>query len=89
MLLRLSLKDLETWPIILKPLIEFLKIICGVSLRKKSTKKGFGPDFLQWVRVLMSNTKSCVNYCGWLSSSDLFILFFLSVDFGIRQGCQL
>ena len=37
-------------------------------------KEGFGPDFLQWVCVLMSNTKNCVNYCGWLSD------FFFSVD---------
>ena len=30
-------------------------------------RNGFGPDFLQWVRVPMSDTKSCMNYCGWLS----------------------
>ena len=30
-------------------------------------KNGFGPDFLQWVRVPMSGTKSCMNYCGWFS----------------------
>ena len=28
----------------------------------------------------MSDTKGCVNYCGWLSD-------FFSVDSGIRQGC--
>ena len=35
--------------------------------KKEEEKKGFGPDFLQWVRALMSDTKSWVNYCGWLS----------------------
>ena len=54
----------------------------------RKEKKGFGPDFLQWVRVLMSDTKSCVNYCGWLSVFfGLFFVVVLSVDFGIRQGC--
>ena len=46
--------------------------------RKRKKRKGFGPDFLQWVRVLMSDTKRCVHNCGWLSDS---------VDSGIRQGC--
>ena len=35
--------------------------------REREREKRFGPDFLQWVRVLMSDTRSCVNYCGWLS----------------------
>ena len=45
-------------------------------------RNGFGPDFLQWVRVPMSDTKSCMNYCWWLSA-------FLCecVDSGICQGC--
>ena len=41
---------------------------------------GFGPEFIQWVTVLMDGTESCVSYCGWLSA-------FFPVDTGIRQGC--
>ena len=41
---------------------------------------GFGPEFTQWVRVLMNNTESCIGYCGWLSA-------FFPVNSGIRQGC--
>ena len=43
-------------------------------------KFGFGNDFLQWVQVLMSNTQSCISYCGWLSD-------YFDVNSGIRQGC--
>ena len=41
---------------------------------------GFGPEFIQWVTVLMNGTESCVSYCGWLSA-------FFPVDTEIRQGC--
>lgn len=41
---------------------------------------GFGPEFVKWVNVLMNNSKSSVNYCGWLSD-------FFPVESGIRQGC--
>ena len=41
---------------------------------------GFGPEFIQWVTVLMNGTESCVSYCGWLSA-------FFPVKTGIRQGC--
>ena len=43
-------------------------------------KFGFGPDLTNWVAVLMSDTKSCISYCGWISDS-------FSVESGIRQGC--
>ena len=36
----------------------------------------FGPEFIQWVTVLMHGTESCVSYCA-----------FFPVDTGIRQGC--
>ena len=35
-------------------------------------KRGFGPDFVKWVSVLMADAKSCVAYC---------------VEAGIRQSC--
>ena len=41
---------------------------------------GFGPEFTQWVRVLMNNTESCIGYCGWLSA-------FSPGNSGIQQGC--
>ena len=41
---------------------------------------GFGEEFVKWVSVLMSNTVSCINYCGWLSEQ-------FATDSGIRQGC--
>ena len=40
----------------------------------------FGENFVKWVEVLMKNTKSCINYMGWLSQS-------IEVSSGIRQGC--
>ena len=43
-------------------------------------KFGFGPDFMQWVKVIMAESVSCVSYSGWLSE-------FFRVDSGIRQGC--
>jgi exonuclease III len=41
---------------------------------------GFGEQFTQWVKVLMANTESCVNYSGWLTG-------FFPLESGIRQGC--
>lgn len=43
-------------------------------------KFGFGKDFVQWVEVLFSQTRSCIGYNGWLSSD-------FSLNCGIRQGC--
>ena len=39
-------------------------------------KFGFGEHFVKWVHILMNNSKSCINYCGWLSD-------FFCVDDGI------
>lgn len=47
---------------------------------KTFEKFGFGPEFVRWVCVLMNDSKSCVNYVGWLSD-------FFPVESGIRQGC--
>jgi hypothetical protein len=41
---------------------------------------GFGQQFIQWVKVLMANTESCINHCGWLTAH-------FSLEAGIRQGC--
>ena len=43
---------------------------------------GFGQEFVKWVSVLMTNTKSRIGYNGWIS--DVF-----DVNRGIRQGCPL
>ena len=43
-------------------------------------KFGFGENFVKWVKVINSNTESCINYCGWLSEG-------FTVETGIRQGC--
>ena len=43
---------------------------------------GFGKDLIKWISILMTDTVSCVSYCGWLSD-------FFPVESGIRQGCPL
>ena len=50
----------------------------NINIRLK--KKGFGPDFVKWVSILMADAKSCVAYCGWLYEH-------FAVEAGIRQGC--
>ena len=45
-------------------------------------KFGFGSIFIKWIHILNTNTVSCVNYCGWLSS-------WFPLDCGIRQGCSI
>ena len=42
---------------------------------------GFGEEFISWVKTLMNETESCIQYCGWLSE-------FFPVNSGIRQGCN-
>jgi hypothetical protein len=51
-----------------------------VFLMKSFELYGFGPDFINWVKTIMTDTYSCINYCGWLSE-------FFPVQCGIRQGC--
>ena len=41
---------------------------------------GFGDSFLQWIKTLLANTHSCINYNGWLSDS-------FELKCGVRQGC--
>ena len=41
---------------------------------------GFGEGFMKWVKILLANTESCINYLGWISER-------FSVDSGIKQGC--
>ena len=41
---------------------------------------GFGPQFVKWVCILMSNTRSRIGYNGWMSED-------FDVECGIRQGC--
>ena len=41
---------------------------------------GFGSNFVNWVNVLLKNTESRLNYCGWISES-------FPIQCGIRQGC--
>ena len=43
-------------------------------------KFGFGPKFISWVSLLMKDTRSCINYAGWLSG-------YFPAESGIRQGC--
>ena len=41
---------------------------------------GFGEHFIKWVKVLMNNTESTINYMGWRTES-------IPVLSGVRQGC--
>ena len=47
---------------------------------KAFEKFEFGEDFIRRVSVLMRDSKSCVNYCGWFS--NVFV-----VDSGIWHRC--
>ena len=40
----------------------------------------FGENYIKWVKTIMENTKSHVNYLGWISPS-------IDINSGIRQGC--
>ena len=42
----------------------------------------FGPELINWVKVLYANVESCVSNNGYLSSS-------FKLHHGIRQGCPL
>ena len=45
-------------------------------------KFGFGPQFIQWIKVLYNQTTSSVKCNGWLTA-------FISLERGLRQGCPL
>ena len=42
---------------------------------------GFGDEFIQWVRVLVTDRFSNVNHGGWISDT-------IPLKCGIRQGCS-
>ena len=43
-------------------------ILCVFEKKTEKREKGFGQTFYNGTHcALMSDTKSCVNYCGWLS----------------------
>ena len=43
---------------------------------------GFGPNFMKWMRILMSERTACVKNGGYISEK-------FSMDRGVRQGCPL
>ncbi|GFR75322.1 reverse transcriptase [Elysia marginata] len=45
-------------------------------------KFGFGENFIKWIRILMSNGRSCINNGGWLTD-------FFDLEQGLRQGCPM
>ena len=50
--------------------VDFRKAFDSISktfMRNAFQKFGFGNQFLKWVQTIMSNTKSCIGYCGWTS----------------------
>ena len=47
---------------------------------KTFKKFGFGNTFISWVKLLMNESRSSVNYAGWLSG-------YFPAESGIRQGC--
>lgn len=63
--------------------LDFRKAFDSISKRYMLyafKKFGFGNDFIHWVRVLFTDTRSCMIYNGWLSED-------FEVKSGIRQGC--
>ena len=41
---------------------------------------GFGPQFKNWVNILIKDSRSCINHGGWISDN-------IDTHCGIRQGC--
>ena len=63
--------------------LDFRKAFDSISkqyMKYAFRKFGFGTDFLKWVQVLFSDTKSCMIYNGWITED-------FNVLCGIRQGC--
>ena len=46
------------------------------------TKFGFGPNFIQWIKTLYTDTTSSVKVNGWFTA-------FFHLQRGLRQGCPL
>lgn len=51
-------------------------------LLKTLHKFNFGPQFIKWITVFITKTRSAVSYNGWLTN-------YFDVERGIRQGCPL
>ena len=51
-------------------------------LFKTLQKFGFGPNFIQWIRLIYNSVSSSVKTNGWLSA-------FIQLERGLRQGCPL
>ena len=65
--------------------LDYSKAFDSISkeFMKKSFKFfGFGPNFINWINILNTNTVSCIQNCGWLSR-------WFPLQCGIRQGCPL
>ena len=78
----INLWNLKEKPGILLAL-DFQKAFDSISKKymyQAFKKFGFGPDLLQWVSVLFTETKSSIIYNGWITEH-------FSVTNGIRQGC--
>ena len=63
-------------------LIDFEKAFDSISwdfLYKVLTRFGFGPDFIQWIKVFNSNIKAAVLQAGVLSE-------FINIKRGCKQG---
>ena len=43
---------------------------------------GFGPNFVQWIRLIYNSVSSSVKTNGWLTA-------FITLERGLRQGCAL
>ena len=43
---------------------------------------GFGPNFVQWIKLIYSSVSSSVKTNGWLTA-------FITLERGLRQGCAL
>ena len=63
--------------------LDFQKAFDSISKRFMQSafrRFGFGNNFLNWVKVLFKDTRSCIIYNGWVSED-------FDVKCGIRQGC--
>ena len=65
--------------------IDFQKAFDSVSheyIVKTLRKFNFGDNFINFIKVILSNTESCVQNGGWLSE-------WFNIEKGIKQGCSV
>ena len=65
--------------------VDQLKAFDRVShefLFKSLESFGFGPNFIQWIKVIYNSVSSSVKTNGWLTA-------FINLERGLRQGCAL